>query len=112
MPDADITYAWRGAFANPELNSLHAEGFDHAVIDADDWWGQVNRHSLGWVVAREGDGLRLCPHEIAVGIGEAHHKERAREQPEQPPDHGQAPVVTAGIGTSRPALVETPTAVS
>jgi GNAT superfamily N-acetyltransferase len=42
---------WRGAFANAELNQLHAEGFGHAVLD-EDWWGQVNGHSLGWVCAR------------------------------------------------------------
>jgi GNAT superfamily N-acetyltransferase len=51
-----ITYEWRGEFANPELNALHAEGFDHRVLD-DDWWAQVNRHSLGWVCARDGGEL-------------------------------------------------------
>ncbi|MFD1146164.1 GNAT family N-acetyltransferase [Saccharothrix hoggarensis] len=48
-------YEWRGRFGNDEVNVLHAEGFDHRVLD-DDWWGQVNRHSLGWVTARrDGD---------------------------------------------------------
>jgi GNAT superfamily N-acetyltransferase len=47
-----ITYEWRGAFENDELNVLHAEGFDHAVL-GDDWWTQANRHSLGWVCARQ-----------------------------------------------------------
>jgi len=51
-----ITYAWRGNFANAEVNSLHAEGFEHRMLD-DDWWAQVNRHSLGWVCARDGDDL-------------------------------------------------------
>ncbi|HWC79249.1 MAG TPA: GNAT family N-acetyltransferase [Pseudonocardiaceae bacterium] len=51
-----IEYAWRGRFGDPELNALHAEGFDHRVL-AVDWWAQVNRHSLGWVVAREGTAL-------------------------------------------------------
>ncbi|HEY0637782.1 MAG TPA: GNAT family N-acetyltransferase [Pseudonocardiaceae bacterium] len=50
------TYEWRGAFGNDELNALHAEAFEHAPR-ADDWWGQVNRHSLGWVCARAGDTL-------------------------------------------------------
>jgi GNAT superfamily N-acetyltransferase len=45
-------YEWRGHFANAEVNALHAEGFGHRVL-ADDRWGQVNRHSLGWVCARE-----------------------------------------------------------
>ena len=51
-----ITYEWRGAFENDELNVLHAEGFHHAVL-GDDWWTQVNRHSLGWVCARDGSEL-------------------------------------------------------
>jgi GNAT superfamily N-acetyltransferase len=48
-----IRYEWRGGFANAELNALHAEAFDHALL-ADDWQDQVARHSLGWVCAREG----------------------------------------------------------
>lgn len=51
-----ITLLWRGAFDNAALNALHAEGFGHAPLD-DDWWGQVNRHSLGWVCAHDGDDL-------------------------------------------------------
>ncbi|TQM77899.1 acetyltransferase (GNAT) family protein [Saccharothrix saharensis] len=51
-----ISYEWRGHFENPEVNALHAEGFDHAPL-ADDWWGQVTRHSLGWVTARRDDTL-------------------------------------------------------
>jgi ribosomal protein S18 acetylase RimI-like enzyme len=41
---------WRGAFDNRAVNELHAEAFGHAVVD-DDWVGQVERHSLGWVCA-------------------------------------------------------------
>jgi GNAT superfamily N-acetyltransferase len=52
----EIRYEWRGEFANDALNALHAEGFGHRVLD-DDWWGQVNRHSLGWVCAWDGDEL-------------------------------------------------------
>lgn len=51
-----ITYEWRGHFDNPELDVLHAEGFEHRVLD-DDWWTQVNQHSLGWVCARSGEDL-------------------------------------------------------
>lgn len=47
-----ITYEWRGSFENAEVNRLQAEGFDHRLRD-DDWWGQVNRHSLGWVCTRQ-----------------------------------------------------------
>jgi len=52
----DLTYEWRGAFANTELNALHAEAFDHPILDVD-WVGQVEHHSLGWVCAREGEAL-------------------------------------------------------
>lgn len=50
MP-ADPTFEWRGTFDSPEVDALHAEAFDHRLF-GDDWWGQVNRHSLGWVTAR------------------------------------------------------------
>jgi ribosomal protein S18 acetylase RimI-like enzyme len=48
-----IAYEWRGTFANPELESLHGEGFDHDPGPDIDWRGQLHRHSLGWVCARE-----------------------------------------------------------
>jgi GNAT superfamily N-acetyltransferase len=51
-----IEYQWRGEFANAEVDSLHAEGFDHPVLDDDDWNAQVQGHSLGWVSARSVDG--------------------------------------------------------
>jgi len=52
----NIDYAWRGSFENAEVNALHAEGFGHQLLD-DDWQSQVNRHSLGWVCARDGEKL-------------------------------------------------------
>ena len=51
-----VRYEWRGEFGNAELNALHAEAFAHALLD-DDWRGQVERWSLGWVCARDGDDL-------------------------------------------------------
>ncbi|MEN6368788.1 MAG: GNAT family N-acetyltransferase [Thermotogota bacterium] len=54
---AKTNLEWRGRFDNRELNELHAEAFDHPVLDAEDWVGQVRSHSLGWVTAREGRGL-------------------------------------------------------
>ena len=51
-----IGYEWRGHFGNAELNALHAEAFGHDLRD-DDWWMRVNRHSLGWVCARNGGNL-------------------------------------------------------
>lgn len=54
-----VTYTWRGSVENEELNRLHAEAFDTRVYSADEWdWVEVlNRHSFGWVVARQGDML-------------------------------------------------------
>jgi ribosomal protein S18 acetylase RimI-like enzyme len=52
----DVAYTWRGAFESAEVNALHAEGFGHPVLD-DDWKGQLERHSLGWVCARAGGQL-------------------------------------------------------
>ena len=51
-----VTYDWRGDFDNAELNALHAEAFEHRVLDYD-WRGQMERHSLGWVCARDGGEL-------------------------------------------------------
>jgi ribosomal protein S18 acetylase RimI-like enzyme len=51
-----ITYEWRGEFSNAEVGALHAEGFGYEPGD-DDWLGQVTRHSLGWVCARQGPDL-------------------------------------------------------
>jgi GNAT superfamily N-acetyltransferase len=50
-----VSYEWRGAFANDEVNRLHAEGFHHRLFD-DDWNGQAARYSLGWVCARDVEG--------------------------------------------------------
>jgi GNAT superfamily N-acetyltransferase len=51
-----VAYQWRGRIENDELNVLHAEAFGHAVL-ADDWQVQLERHSLGWVSAREDEAL-------------------------------------------------------
>lgn len=52
MPcDSDVVYEWRGAFDNAEINRLHAEGFEHRLLDID-WRTQLDSHSLGWVCAR------------------------------------------------------------
>ncbi|HEY5013296.1 MAG TPA: GNAT family N-acetyltransferase [Acidimicrobiia bacterium] len=54
-----INYEWRGAFDNAEVNRLHAEAFETRVFDESEWnWtALVDRHSLGWVVARDESGL-------------------------------------------------------
>jgi ribosomal protein S18 acetylase RimI-like enzyme len=52
----EITYEWRGDFDNAELNALHAEAFDHRLLE-EDWKAQLQSHSLGWVCARDGGEL-------------------------------------------------------
>ena len=54
-----VIYEWRGDFSNQEVNLLHAEAFATRVFDESEWnWAElVHRHSLGWVVARDGTGL-------------------------------------------------------
>jgi GNAT superfamily N-acetyltransferase len=51
-----VTYEWRGHFDNAEVNALHAEAFGHPVL-GDNWKGQVERHSVGWVCARDRGAL-------------------------------------------------------
>ena len=53
------TFEWRGAFTNVEVNALHAEAFETRVYDESEWdWAELTRrHSLGWVVARQGGDL-------------------------------------------------------
>ncbi|HUC21692.1 MAG TPA: GNAT family N-acetyltransferase [Streptosporangiaceae bacterium] len=53
------TYEWRGLFTNEEVNALHAEAFNTQLFSEAEWnWVQlVRQHSLGWVVARQGQQL-------------------------------------------------------
>lgn len=51
-----IHHEWRGSLANAEINALHAQGFEHSIRD-DDWVAQLERHSLGWVCARDAETL-------------------------------------------------------
>lgn len=46
-----ISWEWRGVVQNNEINSLHAEGFNHSYTEVD-WNGHLNL-SLGWVTARD-----------------------------------------------------------
>ena len=48
---------WRGGFTNTELESLHAEGFDHEPVQGFDWQARLDNHSLGWVCARHNGQL-------------------------------------------------------
>jgi ribosomal protein S18 acetylase RimI-like enzyme len=49
-------FKWRGDFANEELNALHAEAFNHSILEID-WKKQVKTHSFGWVTARDAGEL-------------------------------------------------------
>ncbi|MBF4632755.1 GNAT family N-acetyltransferase [Clavibacter michiganensis subsp. phaseoli] len=51
-----VRYEWRGSFTNQEVNVLHAEAFGHRLFE-DDWNDQLGRLSLGWVTARDDQGL-------------------------------------------------------
>lgn len=42
---------WRGEFVSAEVEALHAAGFGHEPTNYD-WLAQVQKHSLGWVCAR------------------------------------------------------------
>ena len=67
-----IDYEWRGRFDSGEVNALHAEAFETRVFDDSewDWRGLVERHSLGWVTAR--DAARLVGFVNVVWDGLVH----------------------------------------
>jgi ribosomal protein S18 acetylase RimI-like enzyme len=51
---SDIAYSWRGTLTDAELAELvDAHGGRSEV----GWWDRIRRHSLGWVTAREPDGV-------------------------------------------------------
>lgn len=58
-PRMAITYEWRGDVDNAALNALHADGFGTGGRPParTDWRERLERHSLGWVCAREADAL-------------------------------------------------------
>lgn len=49
--DPPVSYEWRGAAEELELDWLNAEAFDHPPTPAQ-WQRQLENHSLGWVCAR------------------------------------------------------------
>jgi GNAT superfamily N-acetyltransferase len=51
-----MTYEWRGPFESDEVDALHADAFDHPPL-GEDWRAQAERHSVGWVCARDGERL-------------------------------------------------------
>jgi len=55
-PIRSVDFQWRGHVTNEEINALHAEAFGQRSVDAN-WDDQLERLSLGWVVAHDDDGL-------------------------------------------------------
>ncbi|MFD6417757.1 GNAT family N-acetyltransferase [Streptomyces sp. NPDC060194] len=49
------TYTWRAPVDSTALNALHAEGFGGPPAEID-WHARLERHSLGWVCARDAGG--------------------------------------------------------
>jgi len=52
-----IDYRWRGEIDDVEVEALHSEGFGHAPLPHPAWRATLERHSLGWVCARDHGGL-------------------------------------------------------
>jgi GNAT superfamily N-acetyltransferase len=54
-----VELSWRGDVATREVNELHAEAFSTRVFDDAEWpWADLlQRHSLGWVTARDAGRL-------------------------------------------------------
>lgn len=67
---APVRFEWRGSFTNREVNALHAEAFDHSLSD-EDWAGRLDRFSLGWVTARDADGLAGFVNVVWDGLAHA-----------------------------------------
>jgi GNAT superfamily N-acetyltransferase len=74
--DGDMSIAdsfelqWRGDFTSSEANTLHAEAFGTRLFsDAEwNWRSLVERHSLGWVVARHEGALVAFVNVVSDGL--------------------------------------------
>lgn len=51
---AQVVYVWRGPVRDDELVELVES---HGGRPAPGWWDRIRPHSLGWVTARDTDGL-------------------------------------------------------
>jgi GNAT superfamily N-acetyltransferase len=51
---SEVVDAWRGAITDAEMVDLVKSHGGHSVPG---WWDQIRPHSLGWVTARDPDGL-------------------------------------------------------
>ncbi len=50
----DVSYAWRRPVTDDELVDLVRS---HGGRDEPGWWDRIRPHGLGWVTARDGEGL-------------------------------------------------------
>ncbi len=56
-----IEITWRGSATDTEIEALHGAAFGHGGTDEVPWNARLERHSLGWVVARlEGRLIGFC----------------------------------------------------
>jgi GNAT superfamily N-acetyltransferase len=56
MMDDEVVYRWRGPITDDEMVDLVTSHGGRAVPG---WWDRIRSHSLGWVTARDGDGLLI-----------------------------------------------------
>ena len=94
-----MTPTWRGEFTSDEVEALHVEAFG-VPGPRPDWRPIVEANSLGWVTARDDDGLVGFANVISDGgihawLQDVMVAERARRQ-----GLGQALVDAAGHGAA------------
>lgn len=53
----EIVYSWRGPITDEEMVDLVES---YGAPAAPGWWDQVRGHSLGWIAARDGDGVLVA----------------------------------------------------
>lgn len=50
----EVDYSWRGPITDDEVVALVES---HGVRPAPGWWDRIRPHSLGWIAARDRDGV-------------------------------------------------------
>ncbi|HVH51273.1 MAG TPA: GNAT family N-acetyltransferase [Gaiellaceae bacterium] len=63
----DITYRWRGELTDDEMVELVESHGGNAAVG---WWDRIRPHSLGWVTARDADGLLVGFVNVATDGGD------------------------------------------
>jgi GNAT superfamily N-acetyltransferase len=52
----EVSYSWRDPITDDEMVGL-VESYGGQALPG--WWDQISVHSLGWVAARDGDGVLI-----------------------------------------------------